>query len=124
MKSLRTIGKIISQLSYDVFLITLIGYIVALSLESMKAGTVVRYFNLNNLFIALVVSGALAILLPHPEMPLRNTKWYYVGLVVVSLFLGFIVFQLTVSLGVWSYVSAAVCTLILCSAGILIKADS
>ena len=117
-------GTIISQLSYDVFLITLAGYVIALALESMKAGVVVRYFNLNHLLIIVVLSGVLAILLPHPSVASRNTRWYYVGLVALSLVLGCIVFQLTVSLGVWAYICSAASILLLCSAGIMIEQES
>lgn len=124
MKQLRYVGTIISQLSYDVFLISLLGYVVALSLESMKAGVVVRYFNINDLVVIGIISGILAVVLPHPPVVSRNTRWFYVALVLLSILLGFIVFQLTATLGVWAYVSGLACTLLLYSAGIMIQTDS
>ena len=124
MKQLRTVGTILSQLSYDVFLVALSGYLLSLAMESMKAGVVVRYFNLNDLLLVVITSGALAILLPHPTVPSHNPTGYYIGLVLLSLLVGFIVFQLTAELGIWAYISGASCTLLLCSAGIMIQTDS
>lgn len=124
MKPLRTTGTIISQLSYDVFLVALAGYMVALALESMKAGSVVRYFNLNDLLLTVVVSGVLAVVLPHPDVRSRNTTWYYMGLVILSLLVGFIVFQLTAQLDIWARIIAVSSTLLVCSAGIMIQTDS
>lgn len=124
MKQLRIIGAMISQLSYDVFLISLVGYVVLLALESVKPGVTVRYMNLNTLLLVVAVSGAIAVVLPHPAPAPRNNRWYYMGLVLISLVIGFVVFQLTASVGAWAYVVAAACALIVCSTGIMIQADS
>ncbi|MDP2656760.1 MAG: hypothetical protein Q8P11_04315 [bacterium] len=123
MKQLRRIGTTISQLSYDVFLITLGGYLCALVVESMKAGTVVRYFNMNYLLIAVGISALLAVILPHPDVKLHSARWYYSGVVLLSMALGFIIFQITASMGTWAYVAGISCALLLCTAGIMIQRE-
>jgi|GEM_PF-3923623 len=113
---------IISRVAYDVFLVSFSVFVISFLLESQWSGVVARWVNINTILITSFLSGFVALLTAKEQETATShpSYGYWIGSLAISLAAGWIVWRMSLPLGVWAFVAAAgVSLIILLMSGIL-----
>ncbi|MBI4250457.1 hypothetical protein HY622_02610 [Candidatus Uhrbacteria bacterium] len=113
---------IISRIAYDVFLVSFCVFVISFLLESQWSGVVARWININMILIISFLAGFVALLTAKEQEPTpsRPSYGYWIGSSAISIAAGWIVWRMSLSLGIWAFIAAAgVSLIILLMSGII-----
>jgi len=96
-------GWYIVNLCRDIFIVSLISFLVFFLLEQLKTGIISNYFDLNILMIIAIISGIIVIFFEHPEAKKITSRAKIVYLVLISLTTGIFSYQYLQNFRILSY---------------------